>query len=201
MTINIMFGGLNLTQRQPQTRTNPTRGGPQTSQADIAGIRKGLKEALKRWECRELLQNLLDAVRSKKNPVAKSGVIMDIFEAVVKQGSITRNRPKYSAGYGNPIGKIKDNNAAIFSPVKFKDPNLQLLADIHTTLHELLHLAGYRRYYNDEEFARAVHNNQEYRSRSPYPPDEPALHGELNDPTALGWSAYWNDVLMQKCFQ
>ena len=133
--------------------------------------------------------------------MAKSGVIMDLFEAVVSQGGITRTPPPGSAGYGNPTGKIKNNNAAIFSAVKFKDPSLQLLADIHTTLHELLHLAGYNRYYTDEEFARAVYNNQEYHSRSPYPPYEPALHKELKDPGALGWGAYWNDVLMQKCFQ
>jgi len=193
MTFKITFVGLN--------QRNRTRGVPQNTQPDITGIRNGLKEALKRWECRELITNLLDAVKSKKNPVAKSGVIMDLFEAVVKQGGITRTRPPGSAGYGNPIGKIKNNNAAIFSAVKFKDPGLQLLADIHTTMHELLHLAGYNRYYTDEEFARAVHNNQEYRSRSPSPPDEPALRKELNDPGALGWGAYWNDVLMQKCFQ
>ena len=168
---------------------------------DIEGIRAGLKEALKRWDCRELIQNLLDAVRSKKNPTAMSGVIMELFEAVVKQGKITRNPPTGSAGYGNPLGRIKDKNAGIFSSQKFKDPKLQLLADTQTVLHELLHLAGYNRYYTDEEFARAVDNNQEYHSRSPFPPNEPALRKELNDPGGLGWGAYWNDVLMQKCFQ
>jgi hypothetical protein len=185
----------------PTRRIGDTPSSPQNTQPDIQGIRNGLQQALKRWECRELIQNLLDAVKSKKNPVAKNGVIMDLFEAVVKQGRITRIPPAGSAGFGNPIGKIKNNNAAIFSAVKFNNPSLQLLADIQTTLHELLHLAGYNHYYTDEEFARAVHNNQEYRSRSPYPPDEPALHDELKDPGALGWGAYWNDVLMQKCFQ
>jgi hypothetical protein len=78
---------------------------------------------------------------------------------------------------------------------------LQLIFDTEGALHELLHLAGSKEYYTDQRFAEAVHNNPAYQSRSPYPPDTPALHGELKDPGAIGWGAYWGDVLKQKCFE
>jgi hypothetical protein len=170
---------------------------------DIPGIRQGLKDALKKWDCRELIQDLLDAAKTKKNPLAKSGDIMSLFESIVNgSGGFTRTAPPGSAGYGNPLGRIAKGDAGIFSRGDARhSASLQLIFDTQTVLHELLHLAGSKRYYTDQQFAEAVQSNPANQSRSPYPPDTPALQSELKDPGAIGWGAYWDDVLKQKCFE
>jgi hypothetical protein len=44
---------------------------PQGLKFEIPGIRQGLQDALKRWDCREFIQDLLEAAKSKKNSLAK----------------------------------------------------------------------------------------------------------------------------------
>jgi hypothetical protein len=160
-----------------------------------------LQDALKKYECRELIQDLLDAVKSKKNPLAKSGDIMTLFNSVVTgKGGFSRTAPDGSAGYGNPTGRISQGNAGIFLIGTNYPAGVQLGFDTQGTLHELLHLAGYKTYYTDQQFAEAVHSNPANQSRALYPPDTPAMHAALKDPGSLAWSSYWGDVLVQKCF-
>jgi RHS repeat-associated protein len=200
------IAGWSAQEAAAQAETNPSGGheaghSSAATDPDINGIRTGLQDALKKPGCKEFVQSLLDAVKTKKNPLEKGGDIMALFESVVAQGRITRIAPLGSAGYGNPIGNIAKGDAAIFQRGGARTSTLQLIFDTEGTFHELMHFAGSKRYYTDRQFAEAVHNNPAYKSRSPYPPDTPQLRGELKDPGAIGWGAYWNDVLKQKCFE
>ena len=147
---------------------------------DIPGIRSGLENALKNQECRDIVNWLLNAVQSKKNPVAKGSDIMGLFESVVSgKGGFTSTAPPGSAGYGNPTGRIAKNDAGIFLFGSARNSaSLQLHFDTKGALHELMHLAGSNKYYTDKQFADLVHDNPAYKSRSPYPPDTPG-HADL----------------------
>ncbi|MGH9875194.1 MAG: hypothetical protein ACRD9S_22290 [Pyrinomonadaceae bacterium] len=173
---------------------------------DIGGIRSGLQDALKQTDCREFIENLLDAAKTKKNPLAKSGDIMTLFESVVSGQGFTRTAPPGSAGHGNPIGRISDNNAGIFL---FGSPKnsaaIVLHFDIEGTLHELLHHAGSKDYYSDATFAKIVNDIPEYAAlaRTPFPLDGASKKDRKaleNDPGSTRWGVYWDDLLRQKCF-
>ena len=180
---------------------------PQPPKFDEPGIKKGLEDALRRWDCREFIQDLLDAAKSKKNPLAKGGHIMTLFESVLSGQGFVRTAPDRSAGFGNPIGRVADDDAGIFLKGSTKhSAKVQLRFDTMGAMHEILHHAGSKSYYSDALFAQIVNGIPQYSAlaRVPFPLDraDPKTRKELlKDPGNTRWGAYWGDVLRQKCFE
>jgi YD repeat-containing protein len=160
--------------------------------------------ALASSDCIEFAQTVLNGVSNKKNPVfAASGSLIDVFNAFLAQGAnhplITRNKPSNSWGYGNPVGKIKHGDAAIFSPNGGTTGS-----EADTVISELFHLAGSNKYYTDEQLAKAVHNSS-YASDAAAVIAPEANIFDKQHYQARGWrkdqaySAYFHYIQMLHC--
>jgi hypothetical protein len=178
---------------------------PQKPGFNENGIRDGLKKALSNPDCAKLIDALLNAVATKKNPLVSQygqGGIMGMFEAVILEDGLTRTAPPGSAGYGSPIGNIAQGDAAIFVGSVPFGPADQLQVDVKGVLGELMHLGGQRKYYTDRAFAEVVHRDYPGLSRSIWPGDKNyKFHKDAQkNPNHIGWSYYFHYAVNKTCF-
>jgi YD repeat-containing protein len=178
---------------------------PQNSAPNENAIRDGLKKALSDTDCAKLVDALLNAVATKKNPLVSQyiqGGIMGMFEAVMLEDGLTRNPPPGSAGHGNPIGNIAQGNAQIFVESRPFGSADQLQTDVKGVLAELMHLGGQKASYTDRAFANIVHNDYPKLTTSIWPGDKSYKYHKdaLKDDNHIGWSYYWHYAVNRTCF-
>jgi hypothetical protein len=174
---------------------------------DINGIRNGLQNALSKPRCGTLVNSLMNAVATRKNPLNSEfsqGGIMALFESVVSgKGGLTRNPVEGSAGYGSPSGSIAKGDAGIFvKGYPNLSPGEQLAADVKGVLGELMHHGGQNKYYTDRSFADIVHRDYPGQSRSIWPGDKSYKYykeARKND-NHIGWSYYFHYLPNLRCF-
>ena len=179
--------------------------GPQNPAPNENGIREGLKKALGNPDCKKLVDALLNAVATKKNPLVtqySQGGIMGMFEAVMLEDGLTRNAPPGSADHGNPIGHIAQGDAQIFVESRPFGPADQLQADVKGVLAELMHLAGQKASYTDRAFADIVHRDYPSLTTSIWPGDTSYKYRKdaLKNDNHIGWSYYWHYAVNRTCF-
>ncbi len=177
---------------------------------DVAKIKAVIGKLLENKTCKDFIANLLSKAAEKTGvKIAEGGNILDMIDKVT---NFTRTAPAKSAGYGNAMGTFKGKDASIYGLGNAsKDSDSQLVDDVNTVIHEILHLAGYSRKFSDRDFADIVHSSSDAAIpfEGPYPIRDPygaGLSAEdkktlKNDPGNLLWSGYWARVLDKKCFR
>lgn len=178
---------------------------PQNTGPNENGIREGLQTALSNPDCKNLVDALLNAVATKKNPLVSQygqGGIMGMFEAVMLEDGLTRTPVPGSAGYGSATGNIAQGNAAIFVESRPFGPADQLQADVKGVLGELMHLGGRKASYTDRAFADIVHRDYPGLTTSIWPGNQNyRFHKDaLKNDNHIGWSYYWHQAVNRKCF-
>jgi hypothetical protein len=169
---------------------------------DVPGIRRGIDMIWNNSDCRGLILDMLNAVKSRGNPIESGGNMETLFERLINgKGGLSRNQPPAGALHGGSVsGSFRENNATVHAPGNTANPNLtvrgQLVNDITTTAAELMHLAG-KNWYSDSDFAEVVRDNPKwaasnwlddyYKKPQPYSKN-------------VNSSAYWHPVLDNLCF-
>ncbi len=136
---------------------------------DPVGIGNALERMLKSGGCGDFVKELINRLAADtKNPFHFDNAL-DLFKAVKDspKGGLVRgglaDKHKVSATVSGYIGS---NNAAIHLNSHFDfgstDPQVRansvIFIDAFDTLHELIHHAGRKGYYNDIQIARTLHN-------------------------------------------
>ncbi len=178
---------------------------PQNTAPNENAIRNGLNKALSNPDCKALVDALLNAVATKKNPLVTQygqGGIMGMFEAVMLEDGLTRTPVPGSAGYGSATGNIAQGDAQIFVESRPFGPADQLQADTKGVLGELIHLGGQKKVYTDRAFAVIVHRDYPGLTTSIWPgnPNYKLRKDAKENPNHIGWSYYWHQAVNRKCF-
>jgi hypothetical protein len=169
---------------------------------DLNNARRGLASYLINPDCANFIENLLNTAAMGDNPrVAGAGRdadILDIFD--LARTRITRGNPA-GGGSGQSTGSVATKDPGVilggttfassrgeYSPAE--KANLQLEADIHTLLHELIHNSGIHG-YGDYDLALAV-----ARMTGTEVP-RPTGRGANSDAFAFG--TFWDTELRKHC--
>jgi YD repeat-containing protein len=145
---------------------------PQTTQVlkvDPAEIRSGLERMLRSGGCGKFVEDLINRLAADtKNPFV-SDYALDLFDAVagakkggfVRGGLADKNHVSSIAS-----GHLRSGDASIHLNSHFdfgsSDPEVQAKAvialDAFNTLHELIHHAGLKGHYNDQQISQTLSN-------------------------------------------
>jgi len=170
---------------------------------DTQSIRSNLETMLKKGEgeCETFIKQLLNRLTSKGNPRV-SGSVLDLFDLVSKQGGFVRGglATKYRSAAAIK-GEFKSGDASIHLGTGFNfmvtTPDEQAKAvaqlDAFNSLHEIVHLAGQNRPYDDIQVAQVL-------SSWLGVPGLPERRNYKSDREFIGAnSAYFSKVLKSKC--
>jgi len=152
-------------------------------------------------ECETFIQQLLNRLTSKGNPRV-SGSVLDLFDLVSKQGGFVRGglATKYRSAAAIK-GEFKSGDASIHLGTGFNfmvtTPDEQAKAvaqlDAFNSLHEIVHLAGQNRAYDDIQVAQVL-------SSWLGVPGLPERRNYKSDREFIGAnSTYFSKVLKSKC--
>jgi hypothetical protein len=167
---------------------------------DLNNARRGLASYLINPDCANFIDNLLNTAARGDNPRVGSGGrdadILDVFD--LARSRITRGIPANGGG-GQATGSVAMNTAGvILAGTRFgradytanQKANSVLEGDIHTLLHELIHLSGVHG-YGDYDLALAVAT----MTGTQLP--EPTGRGSASDGLAL--STFFDTELRKHC--
>jgi hypothetical protein len=163
---------------------------------DPDGIRSALDRMLRIGDCGKFVEDLINRLgASTKNPFV-SDYALDLFDAVaggkggfIRGGLANKNRATVS-------GDIRSGNAAIHLTSHFNGPpvgNSVNFIDAFQTLHELVHHAGLKGYYDDQQVAETLFK----MTGSGGLPDRKDYKNQWAFIGAN--SAYFSKVLREKC--
>jgi hypothetical protein len=135
---------------------------------DPGGIRNALDRMLRIGGCGAFVEGLINRLAADtKNPFV-SDYALDLFDAVEggKGGFVRGGRANKNRVGATISGEINSRNAAIHLTSHFEfgssDPQVRANAvnfiDAFQSLHELVHLAGSKRYYTDTQIAKTLSN-------------------------------------------